>query len=366
MKSTNKKTAAKKAVKKKAANKKAVAQKAVNKKKNRGRDHLLNRLFFGVLGVIVLLLVILAVIVFKKKTGLDLAAPYDEDAVIQVSDGDRLQMAEGFASDLCVAGDTVALNDISFSNSEKAGLFDLDNSQVLFAQNLHQKAYPASITKVMTAILAAKYADMSQEVTVSARAVDLGEDSQVCGLREGDVLTMDELFRGMMIFSGNDAAIAIAETVGGSVENFVEMMNQEAQALGATNTHFANPHGLQDEEHYTTVYDIYLMLREAMNYDVFMDVAKEGYCTLHVTHKDGKSESLYLSSTDQYMVGQKEAPKGVTVIGGKTGTTDEAGSCLALISQNSYGQPFISIVLGAQGKTSLYDHMNQLLSQINF
>ncbi len=336
-----------------------------HKKKNT-KEHLLNRMFVVVLGIIIFLLIILGVLILRKKTGLDLTLPYDEASVVQAVSGDRLQMADGFALDLCVAGDTVALNDISFPAGEKAGLFDLDNDQVLFAQNLHQKAYPASITKIMTAILAAKYGDMSQEVTVSARAVDLGDDSQVCGLKEGDVLTLDELFRGMLIFSGNDAAIAIAETVGGSVEKFVEMMNEEALALGATNTHFANPHGLQDEEHYTTVYDVYLMLREAMKYDVFMDVAKEGYCTLHVTHKDGKSESLYLSSTDLYMVGQKEAPKGVTVIGGKTGTTDEAGSCLALISQNSYGQPFISIVLGAQGKTSLYDHMNQLLSQINF
>ncbi len=327
-----------------------------HKKKNT-KEHLLNRMFVVVLGIIIFLLIILGVLILRKKTGLDLPLPYDEASVVQAVSSDRLQMADGFASDLCVAGDTVALNDISFPAGEKAGLFDLDNDQVLFAQNLHQKAYPASITKIMTAILAAKYGDMSQEVTVSARAVDLGDDSQVCGLKEGDVLTLDELFRGMLIFSGNDAAIAIAETVGGSVEKFVEMMNEEALALGATNTHFANPHGLQDEEHYTTVYDVYLMLREAMKYDVFMDVAKEGYCTLHVTHKDGKSESLYLSSTDLYMVGQKE---------GKTGTTDEAGSCLALISQNSYGQPFISIVLGAQGKTSLYDHMNQLLSQINF
>lgn len=341
--------------------------KSISKRKKKNtKEHLLNRMFLVVLGIIAFLLIILGVLIIRKKTGLDLPLPYDEASVVQAVSSDRLQMADGFASDLCVAGDTVALNDISFPAGEKAGLFDLDNDQVLFAQNLHQKAYPASITKIMTAILAAKYGDMSQEVTVSARAVDLGDDSQVCGLKEGDVLTLDELFRGMLIFSGNDAAIAIAETVGGSVEKFVEMMNEEALALGATNTHFANPHGLQDEEHYTTVYDVYLMLREAMKYDVFMDVAKEGYCTLHVTHKYGKSESLYLSSTDLYMVGQKEAPKGVTVIGGKTGTTDEAGSCLALISQNSYGQPFISIVLGAQGKTSLYDHMNQLLSQINF
>lgn len=324
-----------------------------------------NLLLAVLLGIILLLLAVLCILIFRKKAGLDLTVPYDDRELIREEDNGRLQAADGFARELCVAGDSVELAGISFPSNEKAGLFDLDKSQVKFGQALHEKAYPASITKIMTAILAAKYADMSQTVTVSAHAVDLGDDSQLCGLREGDQLTMDELFRGMLIFSGNDAALAIAETVAGSEEQFVELMNQEARALGATNTHFLNPHGLHNEEHYTTVYDIYLILQEAMKYDAFMDVAKEGYCTLHVTHKDGSEEELYLSSTDQYMTGQKEAPKGVTVIGGKTGTTDQAGSCLALVSQNSYGQPFISIVLGAQGKTSLYEHMNQLLSQIN-
>ena len=344
-------------------NREKKAEKISKKEKNNIR--ILNRMFLAVVLIIVVLLIILGILVLRKKTGLSLEMPYEGHMTALSEQEEGLQLAESFAQDLCVSGDKIPLEGISFPAEEKAGLFDLDAKEVRFAQNIHQRAYPASITKVMTALLAAKYGNMDEEVTISARAVDLGEDSQLCGLTEGDRVTLDELYRGMVIFSGNDAAVAIAEQVGGSEEQFVEMMNEEARRLGAANTQFVNPHGLQDENHYTTVYDIYLILREAMKYDIFMDVAKEGYCTLHVTHKDGTREALYLSSTDKYMVGQAEPPKGVTVIGGKTGTTDEAGSCLALISQNSYGQPFISIVLNASGKTALYDHMNQLLGQIN-
>ena len=201
-------------------------------------------------------------------------------------------------------------------------------------------------------------------MTVSENAADQASDSSVCGLKAGDVVQLKDLLYGMMLKSGNDAAIAIAEHIGGSVDQFVEMMNQEALELGATNTHFANPSGLQDENHYTTVYDIYLMLQEAMTYPHFLEIAQ--LSSYNLTCNRGEQEvTFHLDATDQYLTRQVTAPKNVTVLGGKTGTTSDAGSCLALLSQNAYGEPYISIVLHAANKTNLYTYMNQLLSAIN-
>ena len=101
----------------------------------------------------------------------------------------------------------------------------------------------------------------------------------MCGIIPGDQVTLGELLYGLMLKSGNDAAMSIAVHVGGSVDAFVDLMNQEAARIGATQTHFMNPHGLQDEDHYTTVYDIYLMFQEALKYDEFQDI---------ITHHNSK------------------------------------------------------------------------------
>ena len=133
------------------------------------------------------------------------------------------------------------------------------------------------------------------------------------------------------------------------------MMNDKAASLAMTGTHFANPHGLHDENHYTTAYDVYLMLYAAYQHTEFQNTMSMSSYTLNMTHADGTAGTIYLSSTD----------KNVTVLGGKTGTTDEAGSCLALVSQNAYGEPFISVILHASTKVELYEDMNTLLSNIN-
>ena len=224
--------------------------------------------------------------------------------------------------------------------------------------------YPASFTKIMTGILAVKYGNMDEVVTLTAAELNLEEGSTEVGFQPGDQVTMEELLHVLLIYSGNDAAMAIARQVGGTVDQFVEMMNQEAAALGATGTHFVNPSGLHDENHYTTVYDIYLMLNEALSYPKFAEVMQLSSYNLTFT-RNGEEQTIHMDSTDQYMTHQVSAPKNVTVLGGKTGTTGDAGSCLALVSQNAYGEPFISIVLHAPTKTVLYENMNQFLSQIN-
>lgn len=315
-------------------------------------------LFFGV--------GITALVLLRRSSQLDMTSAYSVKEEMYGTHGAEIstQKADSFASSYAVSSGNMSLEGVAISDTTKAGLFDLDHGSVMFAQNIHEKSYPASITKIMTAILAFKNGNMDDIVTIPAEALNQESGSTEIGFQEGDQVTLDELLHGLLIYSGNDAAVAIAQHIGGSVDQFVEMMNQEALELGATNTHFANPSGLQDENHYTTVYDIYLMLQEAMTYPHFLEIAQ--LSSYNLTCNRGEQEvTFHLDATDQYLTRQVTSPKNVTVLGGKTGTTSDAGSCLALLSQNAYGEPYISIVLHAANKTNLYTYMNQLLSAIN-
>ena len=330
-------------------------------------EHILNRLIIGVGVCVAVIAVLIGVKLYRQDRQMDITEPFARSMVLAsdpLSAEKRFQ-AETLSADLCVGETSVPLNDISFSSQVKAGLFDLDHKKVLFAQNMYDQVYPASITKIMTALLAMEYNQPDTQVTITEEDLALEDGSQMSGLAVGDTVTMDQLFHALLIYSANDAAMAIARQVGGSVENFVQMMNDKAASLAMTGTHFANPHGLHDENHYTTAYDVYLMLYAAYQHTEFQNTMSMSSYTLNMTHADGTAGTIYLSSTDKYLTGEKNAPENVTVLGGKTGTTDEAGSCLALVSQNAYGEPFISVILHASTKVELYEDMNTLLSNIN-
>ena len=275
------------------------------------------------------------------------------------------QRASAFAADLCVVDGDQPMDSVSLEDGQEGVLLDLKDKSVLFAKSAYERVYPASITKIITALLAFKNSNMDDVVTISQENITLEEGSQVVGFQEGDQVTMDQLVHCLLVYSGNDAASAIATHVGGTTENFVSMMNEYAAQLGCTGTHFTNPHGLQDENHYTTPYDIYLMLKEALNYPEFTQITQSGSYTVEYTHADGSSASTTLLATDHYLTGEATPPKNVTILGGKTGTTDNAGNCLALLSQNAYGKPYISIVMGASTKDELYEQMSSLLQNIN-
>ncbi len=291
--------------------------------------------------------------------------PYDKsDSVLSAGSSLPLgNVAEPFAQELCVAsGDT---NSTAVSlDAYSAGLFDVNGRETVYAKDIFTKRSPASITKIMTALVTLKYGNLDDLVTVTATAKDIEYGSSVCDIQEGDVLSLRQLLYGMMIASGNDAAMMIAEHVGGSVDHFISMMNEEAMALGATSSHFTNPHGLTDSEHYTTVYDIYLMFHAAMEYDVFLDIISRKNYYAEYTRGDGSAVAVTWESTNHYFTQEAEAPDDVIVFGGKTGTTDDAGACLALLAKDLYGNPYLSIILHSGSKDSLYPEMNSLLSLI--
>lgn len=274
---------------------------------------------------------------------------------------------ESFAQQLCVSsqGNVDCIKNAQLEEGQKGLLFSLSNHKVLYANGIYDKVYPASITKIMTAMLALQSGKLNDTVTITQDNVTLEDGSQVCGFVAGDQVTLDQLLHCLLVYSGNDAASAIAEYVGGSTENFVQMMNDYAAKLGCTGTHFSNPHGLQDENHYTTPYDIYLILNEAFTYPEFTEITELPSYTVTYTGSDGTEKSTTLTATDHYLTGEATAPKDVTILGGKTGTTEVAGNCLAILTQNAYGKTFVSIVMGADTKELLYQEMNSLLQNIN-
>ena len=268
-------------------------------------------------------------------------------------------------SEICVANDNIELADVNMSLAESALIFDITNRETIYAKNVHTQLYPASTTKILTAYLALKYGNLDDIVTISSENVKLEKDSSNCGLKAGDQISVKDLLYGLMLKSANEAANALADYISGSTVSFAILMNEEAEALGATNSHFVNAHGLHDDDHYTTAYDLYLIFQNALKNETFREIC--GSTSYNVSYKNAKGETVSdkWENTMQYFTRNKIAPEGVTVMAGKTGTTSKAQSCLVLLSENEMGEEFISIILKSQDRGVLYDEMNDLLEEIN-
>ena len=269
-----------------------------------------------------------------------------------------------FASDLCVVTDESQYSP-SDTTSEAAGLFDITDGQVMYSKNAFERLYPASITKVMTALIAIKYGDLTDTVTVTEDAVITEAGATLAGIHPGDQLTMEQLLYGLMLPSGNDAANAIADHIAGSTDAFVEKMNAKAKELGATHTHFVNANGLHSTDHYTTAYDLYLIFNEALKLPLFCEIINAQSYTADYTDANGAAKQQVWKVGNWYLKGDREAPEGVTVLGGKTGTTQAAGYCLIMASDGDDGKEYISVVLKSANRPSLYDNMTEILTKIS-
>lgn len=268
-----------------------------------------------------------------------------------------------FAQNLCVTDNMdFGTDQVDSKLAEGAGVFNLSTQEVTYSQNIFGKLYPASTTKVLTAYIIIRYGNLDDTVIVSPEAVANMGGSSVCGLSQGDVLTVRDLLYGLMLVSGNDAANVLAEYYSGSVEEFAKVMNQEAVALGATNSHFVNANGLPDEEHYTTIYDMYLIFQEAIKLQDFVTIISTESYDASYQDATGNSVTKTWKNTNKYLNGEVKAPDGITVVGGKTGTTNAAGYCLVTYATNKKGEDIISIVFKADGRSDLYLLMNQILS----
>lgn len=279
-------------------------------------------------------------------------------------------IAEPFSSGICVvSGDIDKSEDLDMSLLEAAGLFDTKNNEVKYAKNVHEKLNPASLTKVLTALVALKQAgdNLDAKVSVSENAVITESGAQLCGFKPGDTLTLEQALHGLLMYSGNDAGVVIAEHIAGSVEAFSDMMNEEAKRAGATNSHFSNPHGLTDPEHYTTAYDLYLIFNEAVKNEKFVEIIGTPLYETTYTRSNGNTQEVKWKNTNLFLQEESgfKAPENTKVIGGKTGTTAAAGSCLIIMSNDASGTPYISVILKSEDRNTMYIQMTNLLKEIN-
>ena len=251
--------------------------------------------------------------------------------------------------------------DIDAKTGLVAGVDTLSN---VYGKNVYDRVYPASVTKIMTALITMEKANFNDTVTFTEDMIVDDYGAKLCGFEVGDELTVEQLFQGLMIYSGNDAANALAIHIAGSIEAFADMMNQKAIELGCVDTHFVNPSGLHDNEHYTSAYDLYLIFDRCLDFDVFQETIRQNQVS--ITYKDagGNPVDAVYNTTNQYFLDAYDYPENVRVLGGKTGTTDEAGCCLILYETDSKGQGYISVILGASTSDELYSEMNILLNKI--
>ena len=311
---------------------------------------------FSVILVVSLMLVLLGIFNNRKKASTSVSEFEEKQYTTSIS------KPLWYSSELCVTDKDVTLGGFSgLDDVHGEALFDITDKKVVYGHNVFDKLYPASTTKILTTYVTLKYGNLDDTVTISDNAVNMPSDAQVCSLKAGDQIRLYDLLSGLMLYSGNDAAIAIAEHISGSVEDFVALMNEEAAKLGATHTHFVNPHGLHDDDHYTTVYDLYLIFNACLKYDDFNEIYSHKSYTASVKDVTGTSRDITWIPTNHFSSGEATINGEFVNNGGKTGTTAKAGACLVLSTEYVNGKQCISIVMGAPDKTALYDETNSIL-----
>lgn len=277
--------------------------------------------------------------------------------------GSEANLAPLFAKDLCVITNTVPDSDTEIT-AEAGGLFNITDAAVVYSKHAMERLHPASITKVMTALIALEEGTLSDVVTVTDASVITEAGASLCGIKPGDQITLEQLLYGLMMPSGNDAANAIAVHMSGSIEAFAEKMTARARELGATQTNFKNPSGLTDENHYTTAYDLYLIFNEALKHPLFREIIGTHSYTARYTDAAGAAVSQTWTVGNWYQKGDIETPEGITVLGGKTGTTKAAGYCLIMAESDDSGKEYVSVVLKSDSRAALYENMTNIITKI--
>ena len=241
-------------------------------------------------------------------------------------------------------------------NSSNVVLMDVKSGKVIGEMNGEERIYPASMTKIMTAIVALEaFSDLDREITLSEDifyALD-GQDATQAGFQPGESVRIRDLVYGVILPSGAECCLALANEVSGAEADFVEKMNAKAKSIGMKNTHFVDCTGLHDPEHYSTAYDIALLLKYALHNDTFRDVIESHFYSTPGTnvHPDGITyySTMFKNMSDTSVTGGE-------ILGGKTGYTSEAGHCLASFAQ-IYDREYILVTAGAAADATGVPHI---------
>lgn len=225
-------------------------------------------------------------------------------------------------------------------------LVELNSDSTVYEYNADARLYPASLTKIMTCLLALEHGNLSDMITIDGSLIaDLDADASAIGFVGGEELSLEELLYCVMVASGNDASIVVADHIGGSVQAFVDMMNQKAQELGCTDTHFMNPDGLHDDDHYTTARDMSIITKAALQSETFRAICST---SVHELPATGVSSEQMLYTTN-YFLSTIITPRYYweKVSGVKTGFTTPAGRCLvSLAEQGDYS--YLCVLMGGE------------------
>ncbi len=253
--------------------------------------------------------------------------------------------------------------DVSGLNSPNAVLISAKGGRVIGEENAKERIYPASLTKMMTAILTLEKRKLSDEITFPTEIFDLlvGSDASQAGYQPGEIVPVKDVVYGILLPSGADCCLAAAFDIAGSEEAFAELMNKKAQRIGMKDTHFVNSTGLHDEEHYSTAYDMALLLKYCLKNKTFREVITAHHYSTGATnlHPDG----ITVYSTMWKSLSSGEVTGG-QIMGGKTGFTNAAGHCLASFAEID-DREYILVTAGASGESGEPLHIYDAVTVYN-
>lgn len=253
----------------------------------------------------------------------------------------------------------VSANSVPETYSPSCLLMEESSGKILYSKNANSVMYPASTTKIMTAILTIENCDLSDVATVSHNAVfSIPSGYSTASLVEGEELTIEQLLNVLLIPSANDAAVVLAEHIAGSVESFSEMMNTKATEIGCKNTHFVNPNGIHDENHYSTAYDLAIIGKYAMQLSTFKSIVSKTRYSLPITNKYDKEDRIFNTTNELLKPNYSSSPRNYYyeyATGAKTGYTVPAGHCIVATATKD-NLSLIAVVLN-DGFTD--DNINQ-------
>lgn len=295
---------------------------------------------------------------------------YPSEANTHFGINERLQQAFDVEMKL---KDTVVsregINDSIFSDCYYALFIDETDNTVYASKNAHVRMYPASMTKLMTAIIVAEKleaGEISEDdiVTVSHHYDLTSEGVGPCELSRGCQISVKDLLYGLLIQSNNYYALILAEYISSDVNSFCALMNDKAISIGATNTHYMNPHGLDNPEHYSSAYDTYLVLKEAYKHDIIKQIDTYKNYSYTYVNSAGVPIEADITATNLFYSGNVTLPSNYVMQVWKTGTTDAAGNCLALLLTKD-DHEYIAVASSGESKSALYNAIVKLLCLVN-
>jgi len=244
-------------------------------------------------------------------------------------------------------------------NAKSSLLIEKNTGKIIYENNMNEQNYPASVTKILTAIITIENCELEDIATVSQSAISQIPDGYVTApLYVGEKISIKDLLYALMLKSANDVAYVLAEHVGGSVDDFSNLMNEKAKEIGCKNSHFINPNGIHNSNHYTTAYDMYLIANYAMQNKIFAEIVSTYQYKLPASNKYSGNDRI-MKNTNNF-VNPSSSYYDEKVKGIKTGTTIQAGNCL-ITEASENGLDFITVVLGAETSNSKFSETKKMI-----